>query len=59
MPLSDFSLPQSIADRIGQEVKAKFSSLMEGHSQHTRRKVLAGIVMTTKEEMDDIKVGIL
>ncbi len=56
MSVSDFSLPQSIADRIGQAVTAKFSSLMEGHAQHTRRKVLAGIVMTTQEDMDDIEV---
>ncbi len=44
--MAEFSLPQGVADRIGKLVVDRFSALMEGHSQHSRRKVLAGIVMT-------------
>ena len=46
IPVSEFSLPQGVADRIGKLVMDRFSAMMEGHSQHSRRKVLAGIVMT-------------
>ncbi len=46
IPISEFSLPQTVADRIGKLVMDRFSALMEGHAQHSRRKVLAGIVMT-------------
>ncbi len=53
IPLADFSLPQSVADRVGKAVMDRFSELMEGHTQHSRRKVLAGIVMTTDESMED------
>ena len=34
----------------------KFTSLIEGQPMHSRRKVLAGIVMTTGPQMEDAKV---
>ena len=54
--VSDFSLPQGVADKIGQLVLEKFGKLMEGRSQHSRRKVLAGIVMTSDPEMTQMKI---
>jgi len=56
VPVSEFSLPQSVADRIGKAVLAKFSELMSGQAQHSRRKVLAGIVMTRDESMEELTV---
>merc|ERR1712223_1379192 len=61
VPLSEFSLPQSLADKIGKLVLDKFTEKIVGQaSQHSRRKVLAGIVMTkdgaTMEDMEVISV---
>lgn len=61
VPLSEFSLPQSVADKIGKLVLDKFTEKIVGQaSQHSRRKVLAGIVMTkdgaTMEDMEVISV---
>ncbi len=49
-------MPQPVADRIGKLVMDRFSALMEGHSQHSRRKVLAGIVMTTDIAMEEMQI---
>lgn len=59
--MSQFSLPQNIADKIGKLVMDKFNEIIVGQaSQHSRRKVLAGIVMTkdfdTMEDMEVISV---
>lgn len=56
IPLSEFSLPQAVADRIGKLVMDRFASMMEGHTQHSRRKVLAGVVMTSDEAMEDMHI---
>lgn len=56
VPVADFSLPQGVADKIGQLVLEKFGDLMKGRSQHSRRKVLAGIVMTSDPEMTRMKI---
>ena len=58
MPLSEFSLPQAVADKIGKLVMDKFTEIIVGQaSQHSRRKVLAGIVMTTDgATMDNMEV---
>jgi hypothetical protein len=56
IPIAEFSLPQPVADRIGKLVMDRFSALMEGHSQHSRRKVLAGIVMTTDLAMEEMQI---
>lgn len=37
-------------------VNDKFSEVMEGDTQHQRRKVLAGIVMTRSDTLDDAEV---
>jgi len=37
-------------------VISKFTTLIEGQPMHSRRKVLAGIVMTTGPQMEDAKV---
>jgi double stranded RNA-specific editase B len=37
-------------------VISKFTALIEGQPMHSRRKVLAGIVMTTGPQMEDAKV---
>ncbi|CAB4067310.1 ADARB [Lepeophtheirus salmonis] len=42
IPVSEFSLPQTISDRIGKLILERFGEMMEGHSEHSRRKVLAG-----------------
>ncbi len=56
IPIAEFSLPQPVADRIGKLVMDRFSELMEGHSQHSRRKVLDGIVMTTDIAMEEMQI---
>nr|CAD7404859.1 unnamed protein product [Timema cristinae] len=49
-------LPQVLADHISRLVVNKFQVLIENHPTHSRRKVLAGIVMTTGLQMDDATV---
>jgi len=56
IPMGDFSLNQSVADTIGKLILDKFSAVMAGHGQHARRKVLAGIVMSRGEAMEDLTV---
>jgi len=57
VPESEFSLPQEIADKIGRMVMNKFEKLISGHAQHSRRKVLAGIVMSLDgDKMEDLRI---
>ncbi|XP_040570565.1 double-stranded RNA-specific editase 1 [Lepeophtheirus salmonis] len=56
IPVSEFSLPQTISDRIGKLILERFGEMMEGHSEHSRRKVLAGVVMTRDDAMEDLKI---
>ena len=56
VPLADFSLPQVTSDRVAKLIMDKFGGIMEGNMQHSRRKVLAGIVMTTDAEMEDMRI---
>ncbi|QQP38070.1 Uncharacterized protein FKW44_018548, partial [Caligus rogercresseyi] len=56
IPVSEFSLPQSVSDRIGKLILERFGEMMEGHSEHSRRKVLAGVVMTKDEAMEDMTI---
>lgn len=56
IPVGEFSLNQSVADTIGKLILDKFSAIMVAHGQHSRRKVLAGIVMSKGEAMDDLTV---
>ena len=56
MVLSEFSENQSIADNIGRLILEKYDELMVGHTQISRRKVIAGIVMTLDPEMKKMVV---
>jgi double stranded RNA-specific editase B len=56
IPLSQFSLPQNIADKIGKLVMDKFAEIIVGQTQHSRRKVLAGVIMSKDEAMDELEV---
>ncbi|GBP55245.1 Double-stranded RNA-specific editase Adar [Eumeta japonica] len=50
------SLPQILADHIGKLVNEKFNELMKGDLVHSKRKVLAGIVITTNNAPEMAKV---
>ncbi|XP_030752272.1 double-stranded RNA-specific editase Adar isoform X2 [Sitophilus oryzae] len=45
-----------MADGIGRMVNEKFMEVMAGDIQHSRRKVLAGIVMTRGPTLDDAEI---
>ena len=50
-------LPQALADRVAKLVQTKFSELTDNlTSPYARRKVLAGIVMTTSDNVDEAEV---
>ncbi|XP_059618835.1 double-stranded RNA-specific editase Adar isoform X2 [Phlebotomus argentipes] len=49
-------LAQTIADGIGKLVLQKFTEIMVGHEVYSRRKVLAGIVMTCGPDLAQAKV---
>ncbi|XP_052745655.1 double-stranded RNA-specific editase Adar [Bicyclus anynana] len=50
------TLPQLLADHIAKIVNEKFVELMHGDLLHSRRKVLAGIVITHEYDADSAKV---
>ncbi|KAJ0169768.1 hypothetical protein K1T71_014374 [Dendrolimus kikuchii] len=52
----DGTLPQTLADQICKLVNEKFNDLVKNDVVHSRRKVLAGIVMTIDNRMDCAKV---
>merc|ERR1719233_2210799 len=54
--VSEFSMDQSVADNIGKLVLSRYDELMVGLPQHSRRKVIAGIVMTRDKDMQDMEV---
>ncbi|XP_053623210.1 double-stranded RNA-specific editase 1 isoform X2 [Plodia interpunctella] len=49
-------LAQNLADCIAKLVNEKFNDLMKGDLVHSKRKVLAGIVLTTNNSPDNAKV---
>ncbi|CAH0730668.1 unnamed protein product, partial [Brenthis ino] len=55
-PSSDDALPQLLADHIAKLVNEKFNDLMRDDLVHSKRKVLAGIVMTVDNKMEGAKV---
>lgn len=61
MPVDDKSssmeLPQIHADTIGRLVLEKFMEVIKGQEPYSRRKVLAGMVMTEDLNFNDAKVS--
>ncbi|KAL4714840.1 hypothetical protein ACJJTC_002699, partial [Scirpophaga incertulas] len=49
-------LPQTLADHIGKLVNEKFNDVMKGDLVHSKRKVLAGIVITINNRTEDARV---
>lgn len=60
MPVDDKSssmeLPQIHADTIGRLVLEKFMEVIKGQEPYSRRKVLAGMVMTEDLNFNEAKV---
>ncbi|ROT72221.1 double-stranded RNA-specific adenosine deaminase, partial [Penaeus vannamei] len=59
MPIStmpNLHMPQTLADNIAKMVCDKFLELTSGNPTLAKRKVLAGIVMTNEENLEDMKV---
>ncbi|XP_050359438.1 double-stranded RNA-specific editase Adar [Nymphalis io] len=56
MPVSSDGLPQLLADHIAKLVNEKFNEMMRGDLVHSKRKVLAGIVMTIDNKVEGSKV---
>jgi len=56
MLISEFSMDQTVADNIGRKILARYDELMVGLPQHSRRKVIAGIVMSRDKDMVDMDV---
>ncbi|KAK3865949.1 hypothetical protein Pcinc_020765 [Petrolisthes cinctipes] len=54
--MPNIHMPQTLADKIAKMVCDKFSELTAGNPTLAKRKVLAGIVMTNDNDIDDIKV---
>ncbi|XP_061384991.1 double-stranded RNA-specific editase Adar isoform X4 [Danaus plexippus] len=50
------ALPQLLADHVAKLVNEKFNELMKGDATHSRRKVLAGIVITVDNKIEGAKV---
>lgn len=53
---SSMELPQIHADTIGRLVLEKFMEVIKGQESYSRRKVLAGIVMTEDMNFNEAKV---
>ncbi|XP_052755178.1 double-stranded RNA-specific editase Adar isoform X2 [Galleria mellonella] len=49
-------LPQTLADHIGKLVNEKFNEVMKGDLIHSKRKVLAGVVLTINNSPEGAKV---
>ncbi|XP_063836834.1 double-stranded RNA-specific editase Adar-like isoform X3 [Ostrinia nubilalis] len=49
-------LPQTLADHVGKLVNEKFNEVMKGDLVHSKRKVLAGIVITINNRTEDARV---
>lgn len=54
--ISSIELPQIHADTIGRLVTEKFMQIIKGQESYSRRKVLAGIVMTENLNFNEAKV---
>ena len=49
-------MDQGVADSVGRLVLARYDQLMKDDVQHSKRKVIAGIVMSRDEAMEDMEV---
>ena len=56
IPLSKFSMDQEVADNVAKLVLEKFESLTIGNMVASRRKVIAGIVLSRGESMSELTV---
>ncbi|XP_076068665.1 adenosine deaminase acting on RNA isoform X1 [Oratosquilla oratoria] len=54
--LPNIHMPQSMADKVAKAVGDKFTELTAGNPTLAKRKVLAGIVMTTDDEPEKVQV---
>lgn len=63
LPMDDKSasmeLPQIHADTIGRLVLEKFMEVIKGQESYSRRKVLAGIVMTENMNFNEAQVSLM
>lgn len=55
--ITSMELPQIHADTIGRLVLEKFMEVIKGQETYSRRKVLAGIVMTENMNFTEAKVS--
>jgi len=56
IPVSRFCMDQELADTVANMILEKFDSLVVGNMVASRRKVIAGIVMSTGDKMKELKV---
>ena len=49
-------MDQSVADAVGRMVLAKYDELMRDNAQFKKRKVIAGIVLSKDDKMDEMEV---
>ena len=49
-------MDQSVADSVGRLVLAKYEELMKDNAQFRKRKVIAGMVLSKDEKMEDLEV---
>ncbi|XP_045134277.1 double-stranded RNA-specific editase 1-like isoform X2 [Portunus trituberculatus] len=54
--MPNIHMPQTLADKVAKLVCEKFSELTSGNPTLAKRKVLAGIVMTNENDLEDMKV---
>lgn len=54
---ASMELPQIHADTIGRLVLEKFMEVIKGQESYSRRKVLAGIVMTENMNFNEAQVS--
>lgn len=52
----EYIFPQTTADKISAVIHKKFQEIMVDNTDYAKWKVLAGIVMTSDPEMDNIKI---
>ena len=56
VPLTKFSMDQQVADRVAKLILDKFEELTLGNMVTSRRKVIAGVVMSRGDDMSDLSI---